>query len=204
MKAKDVLRLLNITRPTLTKYVKEGKVKVDATINGQYVYNDRSVFELMRGGSSRKNVIYARVSTGKQKKDLEEQVNTISKFMSQNGVKIDEIYSEIKTGIHFDRKEFLRLLDDILKNEIDTVYVSYKDRLTRTSFGMIEKLFQSHGVRIVIISEIDNPKTNEQEFLEEIVTLIHSYSMKLYSKRRKEKLELVAKDLELEQKVPIS
>lgn len=203
MKAKDVLRLLNITRPTLTKYVKEGKVKVDATINGQYVYNDRSVFELMRGGSSRKNVIYARVSTGKQKKDLEEQVNTISKFMSQNGVKIDEIYSEIKTGIHFDRKEFLRLLDDILKNEIDTVYVSYKDRLTRTSFGMIEKLFQSHGVRIVIISEIDNPKTNEQEFLEEIVTLIHSYSMKLYSKRRKEKLELVAKDLELEQKVPI-
>lgn len=82
MKAKDVLRLLNITRPTLTKYVKEGKVKVDATINGQYVYNDRSVFELMRGGSSRKNVIYARVSTGKQKKDLEEQVNTISKFMS--------------------------------------------------------------------------------------------------------------------------
>ena len=35
MKAKDVLKILNITRPTLTKYIKENKIKVDSVINGQ-------------------------------------------------------------------------------------------------------------------------------------------------------------------------
>ena len=47
MKAKDVLKILNITRPTLTKYVKENKIKVDSVINGHYVYNDESVYSLI-------------------------------------------------------------------------------------------------------------------------------------------------------------
>lgn len=47
MKAKEVLEKLNITRPTLTKYVKEGLIKVDSTINGQYNYNEDSVNKLL-------------------------------------------------------------------------------------------------------------------------------------------------------------
>ena len=33
MKAKEVMEILKITRPTLCKYVKQGLVKVDAVIN---------------------------------------------------------------------------------------------------------------------------------------------------------------------------
>ena len=47
MKAKEVLEKLNITRPTLTKYVKEGLIKVDSCINGQYNYNEESVNKLL-------------------------------------------------------------------------------------------------------------------------------------------------------------
>lgn len=47
MKAKDVLKILEITRPTLCKYRKMGLVKVDAIINGQYRYNDESVYNLI-------------------------------------------------------------------------------------------------------------------------------------------------------------
>lgn len=47
MKAKEVLKILNITRPTLSKYVKTGKILVDAKINGQYIYNDESVNALL-------------------------------------------------------------------------------------------------------------------------------------------------------------
>ena len=79
--------------------------------------------------------------------------------MSANGVKVDDVYSDVKSGMHFDRKEFNRLLDDVLAHKISKVYISYKDRLTRVSFEMISKLFQSHGVRIICISDIDNPKT---------------------------------------------
>jgi len=49
MKAKEVLEKLNITRPTLTKYVKQGLVKVDSVINGQYNYNEESVNKLLDG-----------------------------------------------------------------------------------------------------------------------------------------------------------
>lgn len=56
MKAKDVLKILNITRPTLTKYVKENKIKVDSVINGHYVYNDESVYSLI-GLKKKKNKI---------------------------------------------------------------------------------------------------------------------------------------------------
>ena len=48
MKAKEVLKILDITRPTLSKYVKQGLIKVDATINGQYRYNDESVYYLLK------------------------------------------------------------------------------------------------------------------------------------------------------------
>ena len=47
MKAKEVLQILDITRPTLCKYVKEGKIKIDANINGKYRYNAESVFKLI-------------------------------------------------------------------------------------------------------------------------------------------------------------
>ena len=47
MKARDVMRVLNITRPTLCAYVKKGLIKIDSEINGQYKYNRESVYKLM-------------------------------------------------------------------------------------------------------------------------------------------------------------
>jgi len=47
MKAKQVLEVLQITRPTLSKYVKQGLIKIDSCINGQYRYNRESVYNLL-------------------------------------------------------------------------------------------------------------------------------------------------------------
>ena len=52
MKAAQVVKLLRITRPTLTKYVKNGTVRYDSIINGQYRYNEDSVYEILNGGYS--------------------------------------------------------------------------------------------------------------------------------------------------------
>ena len=77
MKANEVLKILNITRPTLTKYVKIGKINVIIKPSGQYDYVDDDVFRLANISVNRKCVIYARVSTQKQKKDLQNQIDTI-------------------------------------------------------------------------------------------------------------------------------
>lgn len=47
MKAKDVMRVLQISRTTLYRYVKSGIIKVDCEINGQYRYNAKSVFAII-------------------------------------------------------------------------------------------------------------------------------------------------------------
>ena len=73
MKSKQVLELLKITRPTLTSYVKTGKIKVIVLGNGYYDYNKEDVYKFLNK-SIRTNVIYARVSTHKQKNDLANQV----------------------------------------------------------------------------------------------------------------------------------
>ena len=74
MKASEVLQILQITRPTLTKYVKSDKIKVTVKGNGQYDYDADSVYKMLNKDIERKIYLYARVSTSKQKKDLEDQI----------------------------------------------------------------------------------------------------------------------------------
>jgi predicted site-specific integrase-resolvase len=201
MKAKQVMKILNITRPTLCKYVKEKTINATLLPNGQYNYDDESVFNYINKNKPRDNVIYARVSSSNQKKDLENQIETLSKFCSNNSVIVNSIYKDIKSGIHFDRKGFDKLLENVMLFKIDKVFITYKDRFARLSYSLMEKIFNSYGTKIIPISEIDNEKTTEQEFFEDLSTLIHSFSMKMYSKRRKEKLQLIEKDLELEKEI---
>jgi len=56
MKAKEVLDKLGITRQTLTKYVKEGLIKIDSEINGRYLYNDESVNNLLKNKKTIVNI----------------------------------------------------------------------------------------------------------------------------------------------------
>ena len=63
---------------------------------------------------------------------------------------------------------------------------------------MIENLFNKYGCEIIVLNEIDDNKQIEKELFEEIITLLHCFSMKMYSNRRKEKLNLIKKELELE------
>ena len=201
MKAKEVLRLLKITRPTLSTYISKGYIKGFKKENGQYEYDDSSIYKFLNKGNTRKSIIYARVSTSKQKEDLERQIDTIEKYMFNNGIRIDRVYEDISTGMNYDRKGFNRLLDDVMDYKIDTIYISYKDRFGRTAYNALERLFNSYGTKIIPILDIGVTKNTEKEFLEEIVALIDSFSMKMYSSRRKKKLELIKEDLELVSKI---
>ena len=191
MKCSDVLKTLKVTRQTLCHYVKEGKIKVNKLASGRYDYDKESVFKFLNKENERRNVIYGRVSTSKQNIDLENQINDLKKFCLNSSVVIHDIYKDIDSGMNFDRKEFNRLLDDVVSGEISTVYVTYKDRLSRISFNMIKNLFSKFGTNIVVINEVDDTQTLENEVIKEIIDLIHCFSMKVYSKRRKKYLKKI-------------
>jgi putative resolvase len=186
MKAKEVLNLLRITRQTLTKYVKEGIIKVTTLPNGHYDYHEESVYSFLNKDIDRKIVIYGRVSTNKQKKDLDNQIEMLKKYCFGKGYQITEIYKDVASGINFEkRKQFFELLDEILNNKIKIVIISYRDRLSRVGFSFFEQLFNRFGTSIEVVSEVGDYKLDSEEVFEEIVSLLHCFSMKLYSKRKK-------------------
>lgn len=189
MKAKEVLQVLRITRPTLTKYVRDGKIKVIEQGNGRYCYDDESVYKFLNKDLNRKTVIYTRVSTPKQKKDIVNQEEILKQFCFSNGYLVGAIYSDIASGIDFEnRSNFFLMLDEILSRKIERVVITYKDRLSRIGFGLFSYLFKKFGCEIVVMSEVGSSKLDSQEIFEEIVSLLHCYSMKLYSKRRVNKI----------------
>jgi len=182
MKAKKVLELTGIHRATLSRYVKEGKIRVTPLPNKTYSYNEDDVYSILGVEKKRKNVIYARVSTYKQKVDLANQEQVIEEYMNKNGVRVDKIYNDIKSGMTLDRKGFMKLLNDVQSNKIDTVYISYKDRLARLSYELVVKLFNKSNTRIHIVNQA--VKSDEQELFEDLMQVIHGFSMKMYSKKR--------------------
>jgi len=199
MKSKEVLNLLQISRPTLTKYVKAEIIKTVTMPNGQYDYDKDSVYKLFNKGVDRKTYIYARVSTAKQKTDLDNQIQLLKQFCFSNGWCIHKYFSDIASGISFEkRKDFFNMLDDIVAGKVERIVITYKDRLSRVGFELFYHLFKKYNTEIIVMSEIGSQKLDSEEIFEEIVSLLHCYSMKLYSKRKGQKIKQILDEKESE------
>ena len=195
MKAKEVLEILRVTRPTLTKYVREGLVKVTVKGNGQYDYDADSVYQVLNKDVERKTYVYARVSTSKQKPDLENQVQLLKTFCFQNGYVLNGVYQDVASGISFEkRSQFFELLDEVLAGKVKRVVITYKDRLSRVGFELFSHLFAKYGCELIVISEVGSMKLDSEEIFEDIVSLLHCYSMKLDSKRKNKVLKELLED----------
>jgi putative resolvase len=197
MKAKEVMKLLNISRATLFNYTRDGKIKVIKLDNGYYDYNEDSVFKIIKK-DSRINVIYSRVSTYKQKTDLENQINKINTYCQNNNIPINKTYSDIHSGLELDRIGFNHLMDDVINLKIKNIYITHKDRLTRLSFKTVQYLFSKYGANIVIITNNKQSSniTNDNEIFEELISLMHIFSTTMYSNRRKNKINIFKNDIE--------
>lgn len=194
MKARDVMKLLNISRSTLYNYTKNGVLKSNKLDTGFYEYDEDSVLSFLKK-DVRQNVIYARVSTHKQKDDLQRQIQYLEKYASINNIKIDEYYFEISSGIDLDRKELNRIIDDVIHLKIKNIFISNKDRLTRLSFKTLDFICSKFNTKIVVVNDEHN-KSNDSEIFEELISLMHIFSTSMYSNRRKNKINIFKQDLE--------
>ena len=102
----------------------------------------------------------------------------------------------------FDRGEFQQLVKDVIEHKVKTIFISNKDRLSRISFNMWNELFEYYNCNLIVLNE-DKEKTEneEKEIFEDIISLIHCFAMKMYSKRRKNKLKMIEENLEVEQNI---
>ncbi len=195
MKAGKVMNLLQISRSTLKRYREKGILKASRLPSGQYIFDDDSVLLLKNGRSPRLTLLYGRISTYKQKHDLANQMQELQNFAEKKGYQVDGSYQDIASGISYkNRKQFLKMLDLIIEGKVERVVITHQDRLSRVGLELFEYLFRKYDTKIEVISDEFNPKTDEQELFEEIISLLHCFSMRDDSHRRKE-CELIEQSL---------
>jgi len=181
--AKEIKEKLNICSQTLDNWRKQNKIQYKQLNARKFLYDITSIENFM-DTSVRKNVIYSRVSNTKQIDDLKRQTKILQEYMTIHGTKVDCIFEDIASGMNENRKEFNKLLIQIFKNEIDTVYITYQDRLTRFGFKLLESIFLNFGTKIEVINATKE-EDFQQELTSDLISIIHHFSMKLYSNRRK-------------------
>ena len=197
MKANQVKKLLNVTQPTLSSYIKQGLIRVNKINSHHYIYNEDDVYKMIGLKKDKKdkiNISYSRVSTNEQKSQLKDQTNRIYNWCVSNNIKIEKQFEDIKSGMNFDRNSFNNLIELVIKGEIELIVIENKDRLVRFGFELLESIFKYFGTKILVINDTIQNKTHEQEMNEDLTSIIHHFSTKMYSHRRKlnkMKLELL-------------
>ena len=185
MKASEVLRILRITRPTLTKYVKEGKIKTVVKGNGRYEYDADSVYKMMNRDADRKTYIYARVSHSREKEALEKQVQLLTNFCFQNGLVVNGVFKDTASVFNFEkRKDFFALMDEVLAGKVNKLVITHKDRLTRFGFTFFTYLFEKFGCEIVVLSETTDALEDKKELIVDFAHFFGGYDNTLLDTRK--------------------
>jgi len=187
---KEACLLLGLHPRTIQKWDKQGKIRVVRTPGGRRRIPESEIRRLQGEKGIRSIIGYARVSSNTQKDDLERQVE----YLRQSGVQ--EVITDIGSGLNEKRKGFLRLLDRVLHNEVDKVVILYEDRLTRFGFDTLKKVFEAHGTTIEVLNQTD-VKPPQQELVEDLITIISHFSGKLYGMRSHKRKEVVKRAKEL-------
>lgn len=194
--AKEAKNILKINATTLKSWKDKGILSYKKLSDKKILYDIDSVLNNSDMVDNRLNVIYARVSNTKQHNDLLNQIELVKSYCITNGIKISKVYQDIASGMNENRKDFNILINDVISGKIKNIYISFKDRLTRFGFDYFKNLFQKYNVNIIILDELEESnKTFQDELTEDLISIIHHFSMKLYSNRRK-KLKEIEKILE--------
>ena len=179
----EIRKELNLSPQALYALRKSGKLEYKEISKGFYRY---LLPEGFRYDENKHIAIYGRVSTHKQKKDLENQLSLIKQYANSNGhiVKDEYVFSDIASGMNENRRSLNKLLSKIKDGEISKIFITNRDRLTRFGFGYFKEICSLYDVEIIEINETED-KTFEDELSEDLIAIIHHFSMKFYGKRKK-------------------
>lgn len=193
-KPKDIAEILNVTVRTVQNYCIRGLLsEIRTETNRRLIPRDSIIDYLERQGliveddidDLRHDLIYARVSTNKQKNrgDLTRQIDYINRYVvTKDPVKL-EIITDVGSGLNDNRKGYRKLINKVLEGKIKRVFVLYKDRLTRFGFNTIQQICDFNNVELVVVNSEETNNGIEEELAEDIISIIHSFSGKLYGMR---------------------
>ena len=142
---RKAVKRLGLHPNTLRRYADQGKIKIIKNEAGQRLYN---VEAYIRGAASASLVCYCRVSSSKQKDDLQRQITYMQSLYPEA-----EIVSDIGSGLNFKRKGLRAILDRLLRGDKLEIIVACRDRLCRFGFELIQYMVEQNGGEIVVLDQ---------------------------------------------------
>ncbi len=177
---------VGVSISTLQRWDRTNVLKSRRTPTNQRYYTDEDLNKVLNleaeTESKRKNVGYCRVSTQEKKKSLENQKEFVSVYSLSHGVILDEIYTDIESGLNYKRENWNKLLKQVEANGIDKIYVTYKDRFVRFGYEWFEEFCASHGTEIIVLNQ--KQTSPEEELTEDLLSILHEFSEMNYGLRK--------------------
>ena len=121
-------------------------------------------------------VVYARVSSGDQREDLDRQVGRVVAWATRHGHRPDEVVKEVGSGLNGNRRQLRRVVGD---HTVRTIVVEHRERLCRFGFEYVEAALAGRGARIVAMDEGEL----EDDLVRDVTEVMTSLCARLYGKR---------------------
>ena len=171
---------LGITQHALRDWADKGLIPSLRTPGGQRLYAVSSFIKdnnQYKGPNTPNNnthdkICYCRVSSSGQKDDLDRQIE----FM-RNKYPEHRIISDIGSGINWNRKGLKTILELSMHGAISEVVVTFRDRLCRFAYELIEWILVSNGAKIVVHNQgVDS--SPQSELAEDLMSIVHIFNKK--------------------------
>jgi transposon, resolvase len=189
----EFAKSLGVSIQTLRNWDKEGKLKPTYITENGYRYYSEDLLNKFRNIKNvnqvtKKNILYARVSTKNQKDDLDRQIDNLKQYAYSKGYSF-EIITDIGSGINYKKEGLLKMITLIERGEIERIIVLYKDRLIRFGYDLIEYICKLNNTKIEIVD--NSTISKEQELTEDLIQIITVFANRLYGTKSKKTINLI-------------
>lgn len=181
---------LGVSRETLRRWEKEGKIIVERTPKGHRRYDLSKLGISPKISDSKTHTLaYARVSSHDQKEDLERQSKVLEAFCGARGWS-HEVIQDLGSGMNYQKKGLKKLMQSICSRKIERLVVTHKDRLLRFGSELIFALCEHFGVEVVIMNKSED-SSFEQDLVQDVLEIITVFSARLYGARSRKNQKLL-------------
>ncbi|MBI2570560.1 MAG: IS607 family transposase [Candidatus Schekmanbacteria bacterium] len=165
--------------------------------NQRYYTHDQYLQILGRAPQHRAVAVYYRVSSAGQKQDLLSQKAALEQFCIASGKAVSLWVCDIGSGLDYNRKGFVDLIDMVEHGEISEIVIAHKDRLVRFGYEWFERFCKAHATSITVMNA--ESLSPEEEMTKDLLSIIHCFSSRLYGLRKyKKKIAQLATEKDLQ------
>ena len=172
LRPSEAARQYGVSLSTLRRWGNEGKLSSVRTIGNQRRYGPPDPT-----ANAKRKIAYCRVSSSKQKDDLERQRSRLQQAFPDH-----EIITDVGSGLNFKRKGLLRMVDAVMQGSVEQIVVAHRDRLCRFAFDLIQWICEQNGTTLVVQNH--EIRSAEQELSEDLMAIVHVFSCRHHGMRR--------------------